>query len=73
MSWETWTTFIKYKYLHAKQIFIIYHRGLPGNHNKQLDSEQGDRHKSGPSMSSSSKEGKYSGVRPDSSGDLFSQ
>lgn len=40
VSWETWTPFIKYKYLLVKQIFIIYHRGLPGNHNKQLDSEQ---------------------------------
>lgn len=69
--WETWTTFIKYKYLNVKQIFIIYYRGLPGNHNKQPYSEQWGRPKSELNMSPSSKEGKHSGVRPDSSGDLF--
>lgn len=40
VSGETWLTFTKYKYLHVKQILIIYHRGLPGNHNKQLYSER---------------------------------
>lgn len=71
MSWETWTTFIIYKYLHVKQIFIIYHRGLPGNHNKQLYSEQWDRHMSERNTSPSSNKEKHSGVKPASSGDLF--